>query len=82
MRVADTPAGEEHLAHVGFAVTVGIFQKESIGRLQNDHPAVMAEQTGGNIQSLGKDLERIGFAIVIGVFDDRYAILALAVAPL
>ena len=80
--IADSPPGEEHLLHVGPAVAVGVFEKERIGRLQDDHAAVEWQQAGGDIQSLGKDRELVGAAVGVGVFADRDPVAALAIPPL
>ena len=42
VRVADAPAREEDLAHVGLAVAVGVLEEQRVGRLQDDHAAVVA----------------------------------------
>ena len=82
MRVADAPAREEDLAHVGLAVAVGVLEEQRVGRLQDDHAAVVAKHAGRNVQALGEDLERVGPAVAVGVFADRDPVAPLAVAPL
>ena len=79
VRVADAPASEQLLPHVGPVVAVGVLQKEEARRLRNDDAAVGKDETGGDVQLLGKDGELVRLAITICVLADRDAVIAHAV---
>ena len=76
VRVADAPAGEQDLAHVGLAVAVGILQEQRVGRLEDDDATVRTQQAGGDVETLGEDGELVRLAIAVGVLADRDPVAA------
>ena len=50
-----SPAGAEDLLFVGLVVAVGIFQKEDVRRLRDDHAAIGEDQTRRDVEVVGED---------------------------
>ena len=67
MRVAGAPAGEQHLAHVGHVVAVGVLEEQRVRRLVDDDAAVGEGQAGRDAQLVGEDGELVGLAVAVGV---------------
>ena len=68
MGIKGAKTSKEHLAHIGFVVAIGIFQKEHIGCLRHHQTAIAEHHSRRDTQAFGKTGEFIGFAIFIGVF--------------
>ena len=68
VRVARAPAGEQHFAHIGHVVAVGVLEEQRLRRFLHDHAAVAKADAGGNAELVGKDGELVGPAVAVGVF--------------
>ena len=75
--IADTPAGQDDLAHVGLVVAIGVLEEDEVGSLRDDHAAVGEDEARGDVKVVREDRELIGLTVAIGIFADLDAIVAL-----
>ena len=74
--VADAPALEDRLAHVGFAVAVGVLEKQEPRRLGHDHPAVHEHEARRKIEVVREHRKLVGLAVAVGVLADLDRVIA------
>ena len=77
--VADAPAGDEILAHVGLVVAVRVLEKKQARRLRNDNSAAGESDAGRDVQLVRENRELVRLAIAIRVLADLDAVIAHAV---
>ena len=66
--VALSETGEERLAHVGFAVAVGVFGIKDLRRSADDHAVAPWHDASRKIHSFQKDSRFVVAAIAISIF--------------
>ena len=54
MRIAEGPIGDQHIANIGLAVPVGVFQVQRFDSILNDRAATMKRNCRGDTQVLSK----------------------------
>ena len=73
--VSGIQAMKHALAHVGFAVAIGIGQINQIRRLSHQHATIGKFKTGRIMQSVCKNGHFVGFAVTIGVFQHQQLVV-------
>ena len=75
--VLHAEAGQQLGPFVRNVIAVGVFQKQQVRRLPHKHAAVAELNTGCEIETVGKNGDLVGAAVVISVFQNFDAVARL-----
>ena len=78
VRVADAPAVDEHLAHIGAVVAIRVFQENKTRRLRDDDAAAGKDERSREIQRVRENRELIRAPVAIRVLADLDVVMARA----
>jgi hypothetical protein len=68
--VLETESGHDGLTVVGAAIVGCVLEEQEVGGLTDVGTAVTQEQAGGEVKSIGPDVDCVGVAVAVGVFED------------
>ena len=77
MRVAECPAGDQRLAKVRLAVTVGVLEINRLAPVLHDRSTAIERDRCRNRQPFGEDRELVRLAVVVRVLADANAVATL-----
>ena len=75
--VSRAESGEQHFALVRLAVAIGITQMQEIGTFRQVDAAVPEGKSGRHVQTVGKNGDLDGFAILVLVLEDEKFVIRL-----
>ena len=79
MGIADAPAGDDFLFHIGDVIAICVFQEKEAWRLRDDEPAIHEDKSGGYVKPFGESGEFVSLAVAVGVFANTDPVTADAV---
>jgi hypothetical protein len=74
MAVLEPEAGLHDLGGVGAVVAIGVAEEEKVRCLSDEGAAVAEQDGGGEVEAVGPDVDLVGAAIGVGVFEDFDAV--------
>src|SRR3954467_9664594 len=77
MIVSGAEAAQDNTTFVGFAVAVGVLEKEQVCAVADVSAAVGQFDAGGDHQAIGENGYFIAVAIVVGVLEDEDFVIGL-----
>jgi hypothetical protein len=72
--ILETEAGHDGLTVVSAVIVGSILEEQEVGGLTDVSTAVAQEQAGGEVEAVGPDVDCVGVAIAVGIFEDLDAI--------
>ncbi len=74
MCIVAAKAGDNDFGLVGFAVTVGVLEKQNVGTVGDPHAPMPHGDPRRNIEPLGENSHLVNPAIAVGVFENFYPV--------
>ena len=73
LRIHFRKSGVEHLAHVGFAVAIGVFEEQDVGGAGDDQPALPRHNAADFENVIREDRPLVGLTVAVGVLEQHDA---------
>ena len=71
LRIPEAEPGVEHVPNIGFAVAVGVFEEEDVGRGGGDHAALPRRHSFDLQEVLSEHGSAVNLAVAVSVFEVR-----------